>query len=145
MVSTSVVDTDDPTIAVAGRIAFPIVAAFTAFRLVRVNSELSQTQLHLNLEYFTQMSFSLEPTEVAQLKVFLVGIGTMIISMAHLIVMRNVSALFMQIIFFAFDNLLKHVLFLIVSFISGHWTCPKMCFSNQGCSALHYILFQMKL
>ena len=141
MVSTSVVDADDPTFAVAGRIAFPVVAAFTAFRLVRVNSDLSQTQLHLNLEYFTQMSFLLEPTEVAQLKVFLVGIGTMIISMAHLIVMRNVSALCMHV----FDNLLKHVLFLIVSFISGHWTCPKMCFSNQGCSALHYILFQMKL
>ena len=40
----------------------------------------------------TQVSFSLEPTEVAQLKVFLVGIAAMIISMAHLIVMRNVSA-----------------------------------------------------
>ena len=35
VVSTSVVDADDPTFAVAGRIAFPVVAAFTAFRLVR--------------------------------------------------------------------------------------------------------------
>ena len=47
-----------------------------------------------------QVSFALEPTEVAQLKVFLVGIGAMIISVAHMIVMRNVSAVLVDRIAF---------------------------------------------